>query len=258
MQLSSRFLDHGKTLLLNMLAILIFVSFLSNSNAYAGEQNTVFLPFKINAPNQQEMTILPARSLTALPNGEITAPEKDNQTTATTTPVTVSATEDVKEKTVEKIVYKQLPITRNIWFWISLALLILWLMTLALATTWRSRNKVTPDTAVKPVTNSHEKHLHSLYDACFNNDAHQSTQALIVWARSYFNSPLLSGLSQLLEQVDDEALINAINKLEQVQYSGARQDWNGDALSTAIHNFINQEKTKHKASEEQVFAPLNP
>ena len=208
--------------------------------------------------NQQETTTLPARVLTALPNGEITAPETDNQPIATTTPANNAATDDVKEKTVEKIVYKQLPITRNIWFWISLALLILWLMTLALAATWRTRNNVTTDTAVKPVSNSHEKHLQNLYDACHNNDAHQSTQALIVWARSYFKSPLLSGLSQLLERIDNEALINAVNKLEQVQYSGARQDWNGEELSTAVHDFIHQGKTKHKAGEEQVFAPLNP
>jgi outer membrane protein insertion porin family len=58
MQLSSRFLDSLKTLPHIALTNLVFLFFFATSSAFGAEQNTAFIPFKINAPNPQEMTLL--------------------------------------------------------------------------------------------------------------------------------------------------------------------------------------------------------
>ncbi|HEJ83559.1 MAG TPA: outer membrane protein assembly factor BamA, partial [Desulfobacteraceae bacterium] len=63
MQLSSRFLNCLKPLPNIALTQLLMLCFLAISSAFAAEQNTAFLPFKINAPHPQEMRLLTDEAL---------------------------------------------------------------------------------------------------------------------------------------------------------------------------------------------------
>ena len=63
MQPASRFLDFLKTLPLFALSLLVLFSCLATTSVLAAEQNTAFMPFKINAPNAQEMIMLTDKAL---------------------------------------------------------------------------------------------------------------------------------------------------------------------------------------------------
>jgi outer membrane protein insertion porin family len=63
MQLSSRFLNCLKTLSPRIPACLAVFFCLAASSAFAAEQNTAFIPFKINAPHPQELMLLTDEAL---------------------------------------------------------------------------------------------------------------------------------------------------------------------------------------------------
>ena len=227
--------------------------------------------------NQQETTRLPAQSLLALPNNELTTNAQNNQSdtlseakgseekNAESQQKTTQADQQVT-KTNEKVVYKEISITKNLWFWISIVLFILWMITLALFFVASSSNKKTAKkTSSDSLNNSHKKHnknyLQSVYDACLENNAHQASQALIQWAKYYFKQPALSGLSAIIQLIDDEQLRNAINNLESSQYSQEKQNWSGGkALIAALTHCVEQNKTheQSKTKKPQAFSSLNP
>lgn len=236
--------------------------------------------------NQQETTRLPAQSLLALPNNELTtnAQKSQSNTLSETKDSEVKASEEKNSvsqqqttqaaqqvsKTNEKIVYKEISITKNIWFWISIVLFILWMITLALFFVAYSNNKkIAKKTSSDSLNNSnknssHNKHhnnyLQSVYDACLDNNAHKASQALIQWARYYFKQPTLSGLSAIIQLINDEQLSNAINNLESSQYSQDKQSWDGKALISALTHCVEQNKTheQSKRKKPQAFSSLNP
>ncbi len=241
--------------------------------------------------NQQETTRLPAQSLLALPNNELAANDQNSQSgtlfeakgseakdsevkaseekNAVSQQKTAQSDQQVS-KTNEKIVYKEISITKNIWFWISIVLFILWMITLALFFVAYSNNKkiakkTSSDSLNKSNKNSsHNKHhnnyLQSVYDACLDNNAHKASQALIQWAKHYFKQPTLSGLSAIIQLINDEQLSNAINNLESSQYSQDKQSWDGKALISALTHCVEQNKTheQSKRKKPQAFSSLNP
>lgn len=210
--------------------------------------------------NQQESTILPARTLFSQRNADLASTAADKQEAETKTQDTRNlADTDKTPKTVtESIIYKEIPVSKNPWFWISMALMTLWLVTLALFLTSRDKQP-TAHKPSKPDVNSHEKYLQSVYDACLNHDANKTTRALIQWARYYFQQPMLTGVSQIIDLVNNDVFIDAINNLEKSQYSANKQNWNGDSLKSAIQAFIEQENNQNaqRKNNNQPFAPLN-
>ena len=226
--------------------------------------------------NQQESAILPARTLMAQENPEQTAnqsktlsPDTEIQSQKNAASKRDNSPADMKktpENIIEKIVYKESNISKNPWFWISLALLIFWLVTLALLFLVAAKKK-RPAAETSAKENSrhgkkdHKKYLQLLYDRCQENDASKATRAIVIWAKYYFNQPMLSGLSQIIELIDDEHLIDAINHLEKSQYSVDKESWNGGPLSSAVTNFIKQNEAHRRSVQQgknQDFALLNP
>ncbi|MDX2504920.1 MAG: BatD family protein [Gammaproteobacteria bacterium] len=220
--------------------------------------------------NQQETAILPARTLLAQGNPEL-ANNSGNSLSSNTeilskknTTNTAANTKQPPQQIIEKVDYKDLLMNKNPWFWASLTLLFLWLVTLALLL---SAKKKRPSFAASTqrnnsnVNTNHEKYLQILYGHCQENDAHRTTKALVKWAKYYFNQASLSGLSQIIELIDDVSLIDAINHLESSQYSINKQHWNGDALRSAITHFIEQDEARKEMMKQdtiQDFVPLNP
>ncbi|MBE9525566.1 MAG: protein BatD [Proteobacteria bacterium] len=215
---------------------------------------------------QVETAILEAKTLVAQNNPDIQA-EPVSPPIEATKPDTTNGTADKSSintitETIEKIVYKPVALTKNIWFWISIGLLISWLITLILLimALSKSKSKKTNSTQQKSKSSKeeHDQLLKSLQVYCQNNDAHNSSDALVYWAQFYFNKPSLNGLSQIIELILDEPLINAINTLESSQYSANKQDWSGSNLSSAVINFIKQDRLNKQSHKQHQFTPLNP
>lgn len=209
--------------------------------------------------NQQETTTLPARTLFAQRNADLAANDSTQQASETSTQAKPSPVETTENAPAvkETLVYTDTPFSKNLWFWISMILLLLWLATMALFIASRSKN--TPKHKATEPDNNAENLLQSIYDACLENDATKTTAALIQWAKYYFKQPMLTGLSQVIELVDHEALIETINHLEQSQYSAHKESWNGASLKSAIQAFIEQENLQKEqlTNSNQAFAPLN-
>ena len=106
----------------------------------------------------------------------------------------------------------------------------------------------------------HDQLLQRLQVYGQNNNAHESSDALVYWAQFYFNKSNLTGLAQIIDLINDEALINAINSLESSQYSANKSSWTGSELSSSVINFIKQDRLFKKSQQQikQGFTPLNP
>ncbi len=217
--------------------------------------------------NTQETAVLPERILTALPNADIQAmvPSK-SQAEAQKSQLKQQnhggnqRNSSSEVKTVEKLLYKIPHFKQDIWFWISIALLVVWLITLILYFDVRSRKK-RHKAGISPAlpAASHEKFLQCIYTACQENNASTAQQELINWARIYFNQPTLSGLADIGSLTEDEALIQAINALEESKYSSHQQDWKGLALEQALKDFMARKKQEtSRKKQQQAFVPLNP
>ncbi len=216
---------------------------------------------------QVETAILEAKTLVAQNNPDIQAEPVSRPIEAikSGTADSTTAKSPIKTitETIEKIVYKPIALTKNVWFWISIGLLISWLITLILLiiALSKSKSKKTSSTQQKSKSSKeeHNQLLQSLQVYCQNNDAHNSSDALVYWAQFYFNKPSLNGLSQIIELILDESLINAINTLESSQYSANKHDWSGSDLSSAVINFIKQDRLNKQSHKQQhQFTPLNP
>ncbi len=220
--------------------------------------------------NQQETAVLPARTLKALPNPDIQtqpAPRPVAPAPVTKAQPVQSAVNGTNndnlmpehtEKAIEKIITEEPHFTENRWFWVSMGLLILWLITLIL---WLSARKkqTTPEVTSAPVQKeSHEPYLQRVYAACQKNNPSATQAALVQWAKVYFNQPLLAGLSDIIEQTDDQALVKAITDLEASRYSSHKQNWEGKELEKALQNFVAQQNKRNNEDDRQILAELNP
>lgn len=214
---------------------------------------------------QQETAVLKAKTLIAGKNPEMPAAAVSPITIEKTAETITSKTPETIKEIIEKVIYKDVTLTKNIWFWSSMCLLFIWLITLILLIMSSSKNKVnkvkgSQQQKLKSTKEEHSQLLQSLQVYCQNNDAHSSSDALVYWAQFYFNKPSLTSLSQIIELIDNEQLINAINTLESSQYSANKQDWTGSDLSSSVINFIKQDRLGKKSNNQnpQGFTPLNP
>ncbi|MCK5697693.1 MAG: protein BatD [Gammaproteobacteria bacterium] len=209
---------------------------------------------------QQETAVLKAQTLLAQAN-----PEQVIQPTRVT-----SSTQDVIETTTEqvlsetKIIYKELPLIQNKWFWSTLVLSLLGLFTLIIGLI-RSRKS---HTSTKIISHSEQlsinaveadHYLQQVYNHCNNNEAHQTSQALVQWANYYFNTALIPDLSEVIALSNDTALSEAIMNLEQCQYSQDKEHWQGHVLETSLKAYLqkNRENNTKKKVDPQAFASLN-
>lgn len=219
--------------------------------------------------NQQETSVIASRTLTALPGSEQTAPVANKQKTTPLTAQIKNTTDAATTETIkviEKIIYENPELTKNIWFWVSLCLLILWLMTLVLlimALTKKNKNEQHQPNVDKLHSDNIESeiYLQQIYQACLKNDAHNAGKSLIQWAKLFFKQPVLTGLSALIELIDNKPLGDAINYLESCQYSRDKESWQGDDLSSALNNYLQKNTADKKAGKNktpQALSFLNP
>ncbi len=218
--------------------------------------------------NKQETAVLPARTLNALPNPDMQTQPAPKPPAPITKPQPVQSVAnstnsnnsipETTEKVIEKNITAAPHFTKNRWFWVSMGLLVLWLITLILWLSARKKQSSATVTTVPEQKESHEPYLQRVYAACRTNNPSAAQEALVQWAKVYFNRPLLTGLSDIIEQTDDQALIRTITGLEASRYSSHKQNWEGKELEKALQDFIAQQNKRNNDGDGQVLVELNP
>ncbi len=209
--------------------------------------------------NKQETAVLPARTLKALPNADIQGrpTPKPDTSTQPGKPKPDSSTSKMLKTRVKNIIQEP-HFSKDKWFWISMVLLLLWLITLVLLIIARKAGTNPPAQTLSKEKESHEPWLQRIYAACQKNNPTATQEALVQWAKVYFNQPLLSGLSDIIELTGDETLNSAITSLEEAKYSSHKQQWDGLILENALQKYIARQRQKSGARHKQALVGLNP
>lgn len=157
-----------------------------------------------------------------------------------------------------EIVYQSNPF----WLWMSLVLSIVWLLTLAAF--WRLRQKYQhlnqqhkqPAAAPQTPVNKQEKAtFKALTEACRSQDLHNTRQAMIDWAQSYWPDESIYSLNDICNHVGDDPINTYLQQLDNAIY-GKRKDqsWNGQGLLSAVQLFKKSQPVKK--SHSSALSPL--
>lgn len=144
------------------------------------------------------------------------------------------------------------PFYSSIWFWISIFLLSIWLITLVMI----FKNKRVKKEK-EPIESDGPLHLHAktLTHACEQGDKLLAQQYLMAWAKSNWQDPPLS-LGKLRENVQDEDFKMALANLEQALYADENKPWEGRDLLAAFKK--GRKNKKLKGTNKQPSDPLPP
>ena len=211
-----------------------FIGFRRQSFALVTTRNgSVTLP-EIRIPwwdtqNQQlRYAVLPSQRITA--TGAANQPTEDNKPVATEPAKPISAEDE--DTTVALPTHQQGEAAdTTVWRWAALAFAILWLITLS--AWWRLRLIPKP---VAVVNVQEEKELNGrqwygqLKSACRKQDPKQAREALLQWMSHLHGRPITQ-LSQLIAEISDNSLKQAIETLDQTLYgSSSSNRWQGEYL----------------------------
>jgi hypothetical protein len=122
------------------------------------------------------------------------------------------------------------------WPWISLALAVLWLATLA---AWWHSARRRPASAPRPVTESVPgpaagEARKAFRQACRENSPQAARRHLLAWARAAWPQDPPHGLRALAARLDDAALGNLLDQLDRACYAGGA--WQGEALLKGLES----------------------
>lgn len=116
----------------------------------------------------------------------------------------------------------------NVWRWISLALLLLWLATVA--AWWYLRKPVKQDERIKPPQSADA--FRAFLRACQANDPHEARRQLLAWAGSAWPASAPVGLNALSRLLDDDELTPLLRQLDRACCMGC--SWQGAALAQSL------------------------
>jgi len=199
--------------------------------------------------NKKETATIPAKTITATGSANAAIPEQIN--TQTDTPAIPQTENKLNQSPV-------IPSTKNasgsLWQWISLFLATAWLITLylflkkpkiAATTTHRFlKEKQKSSKSLATIVNKHTQ----------NNDAKQTKNALIQWAKIFFDDKNLNNLTQISQHCQI-TLSKEITQLNQVLYSPEHASWNGKKLLAAFEEQQTHSK-QHSKNKTTALKPL--
>lgn len=157
------------------------------------------------------------------------------------------------------------PFYSSIWFWISIFLFVIWLITLG----WQRKNKVAKGENLN-VTKNFRSDMplndKSFSQACEQGDTALVQKFLLLWAKTQWQNPPRN-LRKLREMISDDNFKKALADLEHALYANKMVCWKGDALLAAykqaqkhkIHNpsiLVEGELTQQR--QQDPLPPLNP
>lgn len=207
------------------------------STAGSYQLPAVEIPWFNTQTKQVELAVLPAVTITAIGQQQTAdVPVTHNDIAFETTPApSTQLQESSKENPV--------------WKWISLALAIAWLLTLAYL--YHLRFKLPqiqtvdhkPDLALKAT-------IKAVNEACKNNNALDCQQAVMAWGKLQFNTANLATIKSCC----NEALQQEITWLQQCLYAQEKSPWNGSKLLEAFNEQNN--KNTLNGNEKETLEPL--
>lgn len=158
------------------------------------------------------------------------------------------------------------PLLQNPWFWSTLGIGIIYVLSLILFLVWRTKVAHENTAAATSSANDNPKAqqkqlLKELNHYCKNNLAKDAMHSLIQWANLYFHksgSLKFTSLSDISRKLDDKALAKAIKHLDAAIYAPNQSgQWQGDELLKSLKAFL-QAQNKEPSSDPYKLPPLNP
>ena len=183
----------------------------------------ITIPWWNTKTNRLEIAKIPETTLTAI--GSV-----DN---LPITPITPAAT--TKALVPET---NTTPSGESYWRWISLALAIGWFVSVLILVLRNRKTTNSPNNkpgieeklkALKPFKNA-------IKNACNSNDANQAKDALLYWARIYWNTKNINSLADIAER-SNPAFRDTLNELNNALYSSDQSQWDGSGLLKEFNHF---------------------
>lgn len=209
------------------------------------------------ARNSQREAVLPARTLEILPGIGGSGTAATPPIAAAVPPGSAAAGQPLTEPTSSAS--PAIPgATALPWPWISMALGLLWLATLA--AWWHARrtgprkmhSAASPAGPGSPDTDAARK---AFRQACADNDAAAARRHLLAWARAASPADPPVGLNALARRLDDVSLSALLRDLDRACYAGG--EWRGEALAEALKALPGARNTG-AAKPASALAPLYP
>ena len=199
--------------------------------------------------NKMETAHLPQRSFTvsAAANNTTNFSSKPN---SELTPESTNA--DDKKVESES---NQTPHNDSFWFWLSVFLFVVWLLTLTLW--WRSKSK--PDSQenmTEKTTPTISNCLKQLKTACEKNNAKATKTALLGWAKLVFPDAQPNNLSDIANQVSD-SLKQDIISLNAYLYNPQTTEWQCGELYKKCKEQEQRQSDKINKFNSATLEPLN-
>lgn len=142
----------------------------------------------------------------------------------------------------------------GIWFWISMALALLWLLTvMAWFLSNRSRGEST--TVEKKSKKDNGASLGEVKKSCLANDPEATKTALLGWAKNYWPEQPPCNLQEIGVHFDSE-LASELDRLSRALYAKESTEWQGESLWLAMKKLPKQ---KNKAVDKiTTLLPMYP
>lgn len=197
----------------------------------------VRLPWWNVSEQRWEVAELPARTLRVAPGTEVAAVAPPVEPAAT--PVPAAAAPE-----------------RTAWPWVSAALALVWLATVALWWRSRGRHRTPPSAANAPTTPKPKpalrKILRDLDSACAVNDPSAAREALLAFADARFAASAPRSLGALAALLPPNAAREVL-ALEAHIYGAAAGAWRGDGLKAALDELENAGLAPGSAAAEPLL-----
>lgn len=114
-----------------------------------------------------------------------------------------------------------------LWKWVSLCLLVLWLLTAILF--WRSNRKTSATNSKEEENISKHKQLKKIQQACKSNAEKETQQALLDWANSHWPEKGINNLNAIKE-FSDEDFKTKLDELNNCLYGNSTSQWDGTSF----------------------------
>ena len=199
--------------------------------------------------NKKEIANIPGKILNAVggtnntsANNNIAAPEPAKTTAVKTENDTNNINDQPALVNVEN--------NATYWQWLALLFAFFWLITLALLFKKAKPETVInkPDATLLPVKQAYA----AVTKYAASNDAGNTRNALIEWAKTAYNQPQINNLTQICEHCSPQ-LVPLIRQLNQSLYSQEHLSWDGKKL---LHTFKAEPITGKPKKKDAALKPL--
>ncbi len=202
----------------------------------------IVIPWWNTKSNRVEIARLPARKIT------VTGESVPLSSLETNTPTHDVNGDSKTISTVEVNKSTQTSTTNSLWFIVSIALLIVWLLTLLVWFLSRRPKKIKTKKDNEDIHINLRKARSNLKSACNSADADLCKKALLDWAHCIWPTERLNNIGQICQRVNP-TLAEQIDRLNKALYDSTDSNWQPDSLYEILVSFErdnNQQTSENK------------